>query len=237
MKICRSCRRWLADRSAPSARGIGVGSWGLGIAMHYKAASGLRSSHSPLLTLGAGQSCERALPLALPAADARRWSRLRAGSAPRAPRWGRSAPPNPLQSDVSSKMEASVHAFGMPKCMYAVACAHLPVSMRAKCLAYRCIESGIQGTQSLAGGAGGAAAPGRPPRRRTAKQMCTSFLASTEAWASDMRRAMASDRETKRCAPHSRAMLCIKPCQRRPIASGSEYRPCLQSRGHSRRPW
>src|SRR5438105_3576362 len=30
------------------------------------------------------------------------------------------------------------------------------------------IESGIQGTQSLAGGAGGAVAPGRPPRRRMA---------------------------------------------------------------------
>src|SRR5829696_804722 len=44
----------------------------------------------------------------------------------------------------------------------------LPVRMRAKHSAYLCIESGFQRTKSLAGGAGVAAHPCRPPRRRTA---------------------------------------------------------------------
>ena len=48
--------------------------------------------------------CERALLLALPAADmACALARMRAGSAPRAPRWGRSAPPNPLHLMLATK--------------------------------------------------------------------------------------------------------------------------------------
>src|SRR5215212_5441122 len=43
--------------------------------------------------------------------------------------------------------------------------------MRAKRSAHECIESGIEGTKFLAGGAGAAARPCRRPRRATA--LCT----------------------------------------------------------------
>jgi len=51
-----------------------------------------------LLTRSAGHGCEWALPLALPAGDALRWSWMRAGSAPRAPRWVGEPPPRPPAS-------------------------------------------------------------------------------------------------------------------------------------------
>jgi hypothetical protein len=62
-------------------------------------------------------------------------------------------------------IKPSVHAFGMPKNTVAAACSTLPISMRARRLVYRCIKSGFQGAKLLAGGAGGAAAPCRRPRR------------------------------------------------------------------------
>jgi hypothetical protein len=49
--------------------------------------------------------------------------------------------------------------------------AHLPVGMRAKPSADACIKLGFQGTAPLAGGAGGAVAPGRRPRRAPAPPM------------------------------------------------------------------
>jgi len=113
------------------------------------AASGLRPSRSPLT-------------------DAVLYTWKRAGSAPRTPRWEGEPPPRPPASDVNSEC---MH-WRMPP-LYQNRPAPLadliyPVSMRAKRLAYPCIKSGFPGATPRAGGAGGAAAPCRPPRRRTA---------------------------------------------------------------------
>jgi hypothetical protein len=86
-------------------------------------------------------------------------SRMGAGSAPRAPE----SPAN----DACRMIKPSAHAFGMLRSRSTAPSSTLSVSMSVKRSAYQCIKSGLQGTKSLAGGAGVAAHLCRPPRRRT----------------------------------------------------------------------
>jgi len=112
-------------------------------------------------------SCERALPLALPLLT---WH-VRADACERAlplalPAGGLAAPQTPCNGSLP-------HDYGIGACLWYTGiwmiAAYSTSSLRmcAKRSAHECIESGIQGTASLAGGAGGAAAPCRPPCRRT----------------------------------------------------------------------
>jgi hypothetical protein len=57
----------------------------------------------------------------------------------------------------------------VPKCVSAAACSYLPVSMCAKRLARACIKLGFPRAKPWAGGAGGAVAPCRRPRRAIAR--------------------------------------------------------------------
>jgi hypothetical protein len=119
-------------------------------------ASARRLCPSHSLPLAPGHFiCERALSLALPVG-------------------GRATPPNPLQVMLAARTR---YRLMPPLCQIAYAydpalgttgaCAHdIPLHIR--------IESGIQGTKSLAGDARGAAAPCRPPRRRTASRLAPS---------------------------------------------------------------
>jgi hypothetical protein len=65
------------------------------------------------------------------------------------------------------------YAFILSKPRSSAASCGAPVGMRAKRSAYECIESGIQGTKSLAGSAEGAAALCRRPRRAIASRRHT----------------------------------------------------------------
>src|SRR5690242_128243 len=64
-----------------------------------------------------------------------RWSWMRAGSAPRAPRWAGRRPPRPPALGVSHQTDASAHAFGMPRAASFVASLVLSVSMYVRRLA------------------------------------------------------------------------------------------------------
>src|SRR5215212_5908525 len=74
------------------------------------------------------------------------------------------APPRPLQLMLVARSQhrhmplVSQHTIIVPKHIGVAACCHPPVGMRAKRSAYECMESGIQGRKSLAGGTGA-----RPP--------------------------------------------------------------------------
>jgi hypothetical protein len=103
--------------------------------------------------------CERAPPLVLPAVDALRWPGMRAGSAPRAPRWVGVPPPRPPAFDACRTINAPVHASVMPKHVLCCCLLHF---------ARKHVRQALGKRMPLAGGAGGQAAPCRPPRRAAA---------------------------------------------------------------------
>ena len=86
------------------------------------------------------------LPRALPAADA--LLRMRAGAAPR---WVGEPPPKPPATDACRTIKAPVLPLVCQHLHPVLPALRYPVSIRVKRLAYGGIESGIQGTQSLAG--------------------------------------------------------------------------------------
>src|SRR5689334_20688031 len=95
-------------------------------------ASGLRPSRSPLTDMvGLPTHIASGLrPSRVPLQD--RALDLRGGSAPRAPHWGRSTPPDPLQLKLAAH---SIHRFMPLVCReryHFAASSTLPVSMRIK---------------------------------------------------------------------------------------------------------
>ncbi len=102
-----------------------------------------------------------------PAATHQRYAHA-GGRCPPHPPLGGPAAPRPPANDACCMIVAPVPAFVMPRHACAAAGSFLPVCMRARHSAYACIESGFPGAPPRAGGAGVAAHPCRPPRRRSA---------------------------------------------------------------------
>src|SRR5258705_8632907 len=76
-------------------------------------------------------------------------------------------PPDPLQVMLAARSRIGTWLWYAE--IWIVTCRfHLPRAMCAKRSAHECIKFGFPGATPRAGGAGGAVAPCRPPRRRAA---------------------------------------------------------------------
>src|SRR4051794_22443218 len=123
---------------------------------------------------------------------------MRAGFAPRAPHWGRSTPPDPLQVVLAARL---MHRLMALVCPNLYRCLPLNSAQSHPRLTFprRPHHFGVPRGDATGGGVGGSA-PDRPPRRRPESIRLRALTGATEA------------------AQYRRSLGALQPIDRRPIA-------------------